>query len=113
MERESRAYLWDAKAAADAIAEFTGGKSIDDYKADEMLRAAVERKFEIIGEALGQLARHDPELAEQVPDHAQIVAFRNILIHGYAVVDNETVWSVVETELPRLRNVLTRLLGAA
>jgi len=47
MERESRAYLWDAKAAADAIAEFTGGKSIDDYKADEMLRAAVERKFEI------------------------------------------------------------------
>jgi len=50
---------------------------------------------------------------KKVPDHAQIVAFRNILIHGYAVVDNETVRSVVETELPRLRNVLTRLLGAA
>ncbi len=111
MERDTRAYLWDAKAAADAIAEFTDGKTIEDYKADAMLRSAVERKFEIVGEALGQLARHDREAAEKVPDHERIVAFRNLLIHGYAVVDNETVWTVVETELPRLREVLAELLG--
>ena len=56
-----------------------------------MLRSAVERQFEIVGEALSQLAKAAPELAAQIPDLPRIVAFRNILRHGYAVVDNTIV----------------------
>ena len=91
MGRDPKAYLWDAKAAADAIAEFVAGRTFGEYKSDLLLRSAVERQFEIVGEALNQLSRVAPELAAQVPDIGRIIAFRNILIHGYAIVDDEIV----------------------
>jgi uncharacterized protein with HEPN domain len=56
MKRDPKVYLWDAKRAVDSINKFTGGKSLAQYVTDEMLRSAVERQFEIIGEALSQLA---------------------------------------------------------
>lgn len=52
MDRDPRAYLWDARDSADAIAEFVTGRTLNDYLADRMLRSAVERQFEIVGEAL-------------------------------------------------------------
>jgi uncharacterized protein with HEPN domain len=66
------------------------------------VQAAVERKFEVIGEALNQLARLDAQLAERVPDLPQIVAFRNQLIHGYATVNPSTVWNIAQNALPYL-----------
>jgi uncharacterized protein with HEPN domain len=75
--------------AAERIARFTSGHSFDDYLSNELLRSGVERQFEIIGEALGGLRRADPALATQIPDLARIVAFGNVLIHGYATVDDQ------------------------
>ncbi|HEY3049437.1 MAG TPA: DUF86 domain-containing protein [Polaromonas sp.] len=72
------------------------------YAANEMAQAAVERKFEIIGEALNQLAKLDASLAARIPDLPQIVAFRNQLIHGYAAMNYSTVWNVIQTSLPPL-----------
>lgn len=112
MKPEARKHLWDARQAAERIARFTAGKTFADYLADEMLRAAVERQFEIIGEALAACRRVDPAIAAEIPDLARIVAFRNILIHGYAAVDDKLVWGIVESGLPKLRTVLERLIGA-
>ena len=78
-----------------------------------MLRSAVERQFEIMGEALNQLSKTAPELAAQIPDLPRIVAFRNVLIHGYAVVDNAIVWRAVQEHLPDLLAVLDRLLASS
>lgn len=111
MRRDPRAYLWDAQAAVDRILEFTRGRSLDDYLADAMLRAAVERQFEIVGEALSQLAKAAPNISQRIPDIAEIVAFRNALIHGYAAVDHRTVWRTVEDDLARLRTCLGELLS--
>ena len=111
MRRDPRKYLWDAQQAAERVARFVAGKSFDDYLADEQLRSAVERQFEIIGEALAQLARLDPTTAADVPDLPRIVAFRNVLIHGYATVDDRLVWGVVESSLPGLRAHLSALLA--
>jgi uncharacterized protein with HEPN domain len=72
------------------------------YVANEMAQAAVERKFEIIGNALNQLAKLDGALAARIPDLPQIVAFRNQLIHGYATVNVGTVWNVMQNALPPL-----------
>lgn len=71
----------------------------------------MERQFEIIGEALNQLSKADPGLAAQVPDLPRIVAFRNILIHGYAMVDDALVWQVLTDQLPELERVLSTLLA--
>ena len=82
----------------------------EDFRTDLLLRSAVERQFQIIGEALNQLARSHPGLAGQIPDLPRIIAFRNILVHGYAVVDDQIVWQAVQEHLPRLRDALQRLL---
>jgi len=76
-----------------------------------MLRSAVERQFEIIGEALNNLSKVDQELAASIPDLRRIVAFRNILIHGYASVDDELVWQVLTGKRPQLEEHLRQLLA--
>jgi len=112
MRLEARKYLADVQLAADRIARFCEGRNFDQYLADEMLRSAVERQFGIIGEALSRLAKDDPDLAAAIPDHAKIIAFRNILIHGYATVDDKIVWGVVETHLARLRESVGKMIAA-
>jgi uncharacterized protein with HEPN domain len=111
MEREPRSLLWDARSSADAILRFVGGKSLEAYLADDMLRPAVERHFEIIGEALGGLARTDPRIAARIPDLGRAVAFRNLLVHGYAVIDDAIVWRVAREDLPLLRDAIAALLN--
>jgi uncharacterized protein with HEPN domain len=111
MERDRRVLLWDARKAADAVLRYTRGRSLDDYVSDDYFRSAVERQFEIIGEALARLSRIDAALAGRVPELRRIIAFRNILVHGYAVVRHDEVWRVVENELPELRKALDGLLG--
>ncbi len=76
-----------------------------------MLRSAVERQFEILGEALGKLAKLDPTLAARISDHRRIISFRNVLIHGYDTILDEVVWGVIETQLPPLRSRLSELLA--
>jgi len=82
--------------------EFIKGKSLDDYVADPLLRSAVERQFEIIGEALNQMLKLEPKMASNITDHKRIIAFRNRLIHGYADIAHDLVWGVLETSLPQL-----------
>ena len=88
MQHDPRAWLWDVRQAADSIAAFVQGRSFADYTADLMLRSAVERQFEIAGEALNRLPREAPDIAAQLPDLRRAVAMRNALIHGYRQVDN-------------------------
>jgi uncharacterized protein with HEPN domain len=110
MERDSRTFLWDARESADAIARFTAGRTSEQYLADEMLRAAVERHFEIIGEALNRLSQTDPGVAAKVPDIRQAIAFGNLLIHGYASIDDRIVWRTASEDLPKMREAIAPLL---
>ncbi|WP_255361042.1 DUF86 domain-containing protein [Kutzneria sp. 744] len=93
------------------LGEFSAGRSFADYQADAMVRSAVERQFEIIGEALNQLSKIAPDVAARIPDLRRIVAFRNILIHGYASVDDALVWQVLTEKRPALECTLRDLLG--
>ncbi len=92
------------------MAEFVAGTGFDDYTGNAMLRAAVEREFEIIGEALARLARQDDNLVSGISEYRRIIAFRNILIHGYAEIDDRLVWDIVESKLPILRREVTALI---
>lgn len=110
MRLETRKYLYDIQEAAELAARFTSGKSFADYQSEAMLRLAVERAFAIIGEALAQLARIDPFIAEQITDFRSIIAFRNILVHAYAQVDDRIVWDIVESRLATLVNEVSTLM---
>ena len=111
MRLEAKKYLFDVQQAAVLLTEFTAGRKFADYERDAMLRAAVEREFEVMGEALTKLAQIDEEIAGQITDYRRIIAFRNILIHGYADVDDRLVWDVVESKLPVLRREVDALLA--
>lgn len=111
MQRDPRAFLWDVRNSAIAIQSFLTGMDATAYAANDMAQAAVERKFEIIGEALNQLAKLDAALAARIPELPQIVAFRNQLIHGYANVNVGTVWNVVQNSLPPLLVHVQVVLG--
>jgi len=91
MRHDPRAWLWDVQTAADNIVSFVQGRNFADYLADLMLRSAVERQFEIMGEALNRLSREAPGLAARLPDLRRAIAMRNALIHGYREIDHRTV----------------------
>jgi uncharacterized protein with HEPN domain len=113
MRLEARKYLYDIQEAASLAAGFTAGRSFSDYQSDPMLRFAVERAFSIIGEALAQLTRVDGDLAARITEARSIIAFRNILIHAYAHIDDRIVWDIVEYKLPILIREVAQAMGEA
>ena len=113
MARDPRAFLWDVRSAADKIATFVRGKTVDEFTRDELLHSAVERQLEIIGEALNQLAKAEPDMAGRIEDLPKIVGLRNILVHGYAIVKRELIWRAVQENLPKLRATVDRLLRSS
>lgn len=113
MRLEARKYLFDIQQACGLIALFTAGRTFEDYAGDAMLRSAVERQFEIVGEAMVKLLRVSPELETRITDCRRIIAFRNILVHAYATVSDAVVWGTVETDLAPLTEVVDILLAEA
>ncbi len=112
MPHDPRKCLEDMRQAADFLVRITAGRTARDYSTDEILRSVVERKFEIIGEALARLHKIDATLATQIPDHRAIISFRNVLIHGYDSIDAQAVWDIVKHDLPRFQPQVERLLNS-
>jgi uncharacterized protein with HEPN domain len=94
--------LVDIQSSLGEIRDFTAGMDYGAYRLDAKCRAAVERKFEIIGEACTRLRDRFPESYSKIDSGPQIVGFRNRLIHGYDNVDDAIVWDIVTRKLPEL-----------
>jgi uncharacterized protein with HEPN domain len=109
-QREVPTLLRDIEEAGTAILRFIAGRSAADYEADEYFRSAVERKFEIVGEALREALSADPSLETRITEARRIVDFRNLLIHGYSLVQHDRVWGYVQRDLPRLLAEVRALL---
>jgi uncharacterized protein with HEPN domain len=111
MAPESAKLLEDMRQAARAVIAMVQGETFVQYQADQRLRWAVERGFEIIGEALTQLNKVDPTMAQSITDWRAIIGFRNVLIHGYAVVQHDKTWDIAQRELPILLAEVEKLLA--
>ncbi|MGQ9645480.1 MAG: HepT-like ribonuclease domain-containing protein [Thermodesulfobacteriota bacterium] len=110
MDHDPKAYLFDIKQACDEIEKFTLEMSLEKYSGNSMVKAAVERKFLVIGEAMARLKREYPEMLEKITDHEKIIGFRNVLVHGYDIIDDMTVWSAIKDSIPTLRHEVEDLL---
>jgi uncharacterized protein with HEPN domain len=88
--------------AGEAIRRFVAGRTFEDYAADEQLRSAVERKFQIMGDALTRTRRDDPDALAHIRDWRDIISFRNIMVHGYDAIDDRIVWGIIHEDLGRL-----------
>jgi uncharacterized protein with HEPN domain len=106
---DSQKLLSDMLVAGRAIMEFTCGKTVSDLATDRLLRAGIYYEFVVIGEALARLRQSDVHTAERISEHARIIAFRNQIIHGYAIVDDEITWRIIETKLPVLIGELEQM----
>ncbi len=110
MQFEVLKYLYDMERACVLLSSFLVGKTFADYDADPMLRSAVERQLIIVGEALNRLRRIEPELLAFITDSRKIIAFRNVLVHGYDVIRNEVVWGILDSNLSTLTVEVSALL---
>jgi uncharacterized protein with HEPN domain len=99
------------KQATDRIVRYTEKRTFEDYLSDDFLRSAVERQFEIVGEAMTRLRQTSPELAAHFTSQNKISGFRNSLIHGYDTVDHRITWNIILVHLPILRKELESLLA--
>lgn len=102
MQRDAQKYLYDALRACEAIKEFTKETELADYSGNLLLRSAVERQFEILGEAFSRLDAMAPNYREQCPEVGKIIGMRNRIIHGYDTVDDAIVWDTIKNHIPSL-----------
>ncbi len=110
MNNHTRKLLFDVQDSARSIRHWCQNRTFAEYEANRQFRRAVEREFEIIGEALNQLSHEDPATAARLHHLSRIVGFRNRIIHGYDAIDDATVWGVVESHLPALLAEVEALL---
>jgi uncharacterized protein with HEPN domain len=102
MSNRTTKLLFDVLESGRSIQGWCEPRTFAEYEADRQFRRAVEREFEIIGEALSRLHRADEEAAAKISELPRIVGFRNRIIHGYDTIDDATVWGIATDHLPRL-----------
>jgi len=108
MDNLQQKYLVDISVSIASIEEYLGDKrDFFVYQNNKMLRRAVEREFEIIGEAMNKLDKIAPELS--ISSKKLIIGLRNRVIHGYDKIDNEIIWGVIVRHLPKLKSEIEKL----
>jgi uncharacterized protein with HEPN domain len=109
MKLEIKKFLYDIKESIESIESYIGEKrDFNIYISNKMLRRAVEREFEIIGEAMNRIEKIDSTI--NISSKKQIINMRNRVIHGYDKIDNEIVWGTIIRHLPKLKEEIEQLL---
>jgi uncharacterized protein with HEPN domain len=109
MKHEIKKNLYDANVSINSIFEYLGDKlDFTEYLNNKLLRRAIEREIEIIGEALNRALKQDPDL--QIENARRIVDTRNWVIHGYDKVDDVIIWGIVLNHLPKLQQEIQKYL---
>jgi len=111
MPRDPRAYLADMLDAAEFLVQFIHGRSLAEMTSDRGFCLAIERALQNIGEALFQLHRIEPAMAQRITECDRIIGLRHVLVHGYDQVRPTVLWNIIELKLPILIRDVRRELG--
>lgn len=105
MSRDQLLYVADMIAAGEAVLRYTDGVTFDAFEANDEKRAAVERQLFVIGEAAARMSPEWKDARPAVP-WRQIVGLRNLLAHGYWVIDADELWDIARHKVPEFLSVL-------
>lgn len=95
--------LLDISLSCQEISGFIEGKSFEDFQGNRMLQLAIERSFDIIGEAIQRLAKIDEvTVAHKIPEYHKIIDLRSIIAHDYDIVDETVMWDFAVNHVPAL-----------
>lgn len=109
MQDKTAKYLFDIQVSTNSIFDYLGEKrDFVAYEKNKLLRRAVEREFEIIGEAMNRILKTDKDIT--ISSAERIVSLRNFVIHGYDNVDNVITWGIISRDLPKLKKEIDKLL---
>ena len=109
MDVNIKKYLFDIRESIDSINKYLSDKrDFMAYLENKMLRRAVEREFEIIGEAMSKIEKLDSTI--KITSKRQIISMRNRVIHSYDKIDNEIIWGTIVRHLPKLKLEIDNLL---
>lgn len=102
MDNRIKQYLFDIEQAiADVKTYISAVESFEEFENDKLIRRAVERELEIIGEAIGRILKIDPTI--KIPNARKMVSLRNKIIHGYDEVDNVVIYTIAVKHLDILK----------
>ncbi len=110
-DRDDNASLWDMLTAAKAVVGFVQGRTLVEYVTDLMLRSAVERQIEIIGEAARRISKELQDAHPEIP-WRPIQAQRHVLAHEYGEINHDRIWRVATVHIPELIGQLEPLIPA-
>ena len=102
--------VMDAVEACQKIQEYTAGHTLESYRQNSLRVDAVERRFEILGEAFNRIITADPSFRDHFPEVGKIIGARNRIAHGYDTVDDEVVWTAAQDNVPALMDKLAAWL---
>jgi len=110
MDDTIKKYLFDILMSISRIETFVGSPKIfENYEQNQMLQNAVERNFEIIGEAMNKILQLNPNFP--IDNARRIVDLRNKIIHGYDSIESVHIWAVIINYLPNLKIEVDNLLN--
>lgn len=113
MDERILKWLYDIKFALDEINSYFDGKekNFAEYQNNTMLKRAIERDLEIIGEAVNRILKKDATFISEISDSQAIIGLRNQVIHGYDSISDENIWSIIINHIPKLSNEIDKLIA--
>ena len=112
MDERILKWLFDMKMSIEEIDSFfqTNEKDFLKYRQNLMLKRAVERNLEIIGEAMNRILKRDPSFELKIKNAKAIIGLRNQVIHAYDNISDENIWAILTNHLPKLKVEIDELV---
>lgn len=112
MDSEIKTWLYDILQSINEIDSYYEDKPkiFSEYLSDIKTKRAIERNLEIIGEAVNRIRKKDRKF--KLTNSDKIVATRNRIIHGYDVISDDMIWSIVINHLPKLKEEISGMLNS-
>jgi uncharacterized protein with HEPN domain len=109
MKKDAKVFIHHILESISLIEVYSNGKTLEDFLATTSLQDMIIRRIEIIGEAVNRIKKIDKTIYEMIDESDKIICFRNVITHGYDIVDDDITWSISNEKIPILKESIRRI----